>query len=334
MLGKPELIGIDIGQYSIKVARMKGGRRLSASRLVYDVIPYEVRESRDQEALKQLVTSAVKKAKASVGQPVVHVNAGDAILREVKVDKNLRNDDLEGAIELELAEVLPFGMDQVYFDFDEKPNSEGLRQTASVRRELADSKVKLLSNLPKSFKSAEVDVDAYALARIVKFLYKTFTGSRADAPIMLVDIGYNRSRFYVYEAGELKFNREQQIGGQQATEIIMDVFDVDRELAETRKLTNGFGDEYQNMVLAPFAQAFSEQLNLAVDFYEATREDSLDLGGIYLIGGGSKLVGLVEALEQYVNHPVALFDSTLSVNHANYGGEFVLSMGLALEGDR
>ena len=116
MLGKPEIIGVDIGQYSIKVAQIKqSGKAFTANHLAYEVIPPEVRLQRDRVTLSKIVAATLKKQKVNKGQVVLHVNTGDVIMREVNVDASLRGNELEGAIELELNDAIPFGMDQVYF---------------------------------------------------------------------------------------------------------------------------------------------------------------------------------------------------------------------------
>ena len=58
------LVGIDIGQYSLKIARIKqSGKSITANSLSYEVIPSEIREGRDKEALGKMITAALKKLK-------------------------------------------------------------------------------------------------------------------------------------------------------------------------------------------------------------------------------------------------------------------------------
>ena len=290
MLGKPEIIGVDIGQYSIKVAQIKqSGKAFTANHLAYEVIPPEVRLQRDRVTLSKIVAATLKKQKVNKGQVVLHVNTGDVIMREVNVDASLRGNELEGAIELELNDAIPFGMDQVYFDFDEVPSKKGTRLAVVVRRDVADEKTALLNNLPKTFGKPQVDVDAFAFTRVLKYVSKSDVGK--NDRIMLIDIGFSRSRFYVCKGSELLFSREQQIGGNTVNEIIMDVFDIDAESAENRKIGHSFGDEYKDLVLTPYVQTFTEQLHLALHFYEANNvtENPEPIKVIYLTGGGARL---------------------------------------------
>ena len=333
MLGKPEIIGVDIGQYSIKVAKVKqSGKAFTANHLAYEVIPPDVRQQRDRATLSTLVANILKKQGVKNGQVVLHVNTGDVIMREVNVASSLRGNELEGAVE----------MDQVYFDFDEVPNKKGTRLAVVVRRDVADDKTALLNKLPKNFSKPQVDVDAFAFTRVLKYVAKNDVGK--NDRIMLIDIGFSRSRFYVCKGSELLFSREQQIGGNTVNEIIMDVFDIDAESAENRKIGHSFGDEYRDLVLTPYVQTFSEQLHLALDFYEANNvtENPEPIKAIYLTGGGARLTGFVDALgAANVSHTIRLLnlapyiklsgsqrsDDTLQsgINHA-------LAIGLAMEG--
>lgn len=297
MLGKSELIGIDVGQYSVKIARIKQtAKNITATSLTYEIIPSEIREQRDDEALSKMIMAALKKQKIAKGQAVLHVNLGDVIMRNVVLENpKVSGMVLEGELELELGNAIPFGVDQVYYDYDEKPNKNGARTVVAVRRDVADRKANLLKDLPKTFTAPEVDVDAFAFSRLLEYVIKK---EGAKGNIMIIDIGYMRSRFYVYNRDtDLLFSREQQFGGKNVNDIIRDVFDVNEETAENRKLSKDFTSaEYDDLVLGSYVHTFNEQLHLVMDFYEASEYGKEQISMIYLTGGGSRLSGLVESL--------------------------------------
>lgn len=336
MLGTPEIFGVDIGQYSIKIARVKSsGKSFTANYLGYDIIPDEVRESRDKATLAKIVVTAIKKHKMSKGQPVIHINAGDTIMRRVELDPSLRGADLEGAVELELSDSLPFPLDQVYLDYDEKVDADGKRLTVAGRRDIIDAKTNLLSGLGKNYAPTHVDVDAFAFARTMESL-----GLLTQQPVMLVDVGFARSRFYVFHGTELIYNREQQVGGNHVNEIIRDVFDIDAVQAETRKLTQSFGDEYHDLVLLPYVNMFAEQMSLALDFYEANNTNSYQIYNIYFTGGGSALKDFIPLLREHINQPIELLNFAGNIKSKqndgdtsiNTGVHHALAIGLAMEG--
>lgn len=336
MLGTPELFGVDIGQYAIKIARVKSsGKGFAATHLGYEIIPDEVRANRDKATLAKIVVTAIKKHKMTKGQPVIHVNAGDTILRRLELDPALRGSDLEGAVELELSDSLPFPLDQVYIDYDEKPDGEGKRLAVAGRRDIIDGRTDLLAGLGKNYAPVQVDVDALAFARVLESL-----GMLGSTPVMLVDIGFARSRFYVFKGTDLIYNREQQVGGNHVNEIIRDVFDIDAAQAETRKLTQSFGEEYHDLVLMPYVNMFAEQMSLALDFYEANNTGALDIHNIYLTGGGAVLKDFLPLLRENIGRPLELLNFSGNIRgkyhdfdaSINTGMHHTLAIGLAMEG--
>lgn len=342
MLGKSELIGIDVGQYSIKIARIKQtAKNISAFSMAYEVIPSEIRDKRDEETLAKTVQMVMKKQKISKGQVVFHVNLGDCSMRQIILENNnLTGNNLERAIEAEVNTITPLGLDNVYFDYDEKPDSAGRRTIVAVARDIANRKVNLTKGLPKTFTAPQVDVDAFAFSRLIEYVYKK-EGSQGNT--MIVDIGYSRSRFYVYdEEANLVFNREQQIGGKQVNDIIVDVFDINEETAENRKLIRDFtNNEYNELVLNSYVHTFSEQMNLVFDFYEASEYGKTPIQKVYLTGGGSNLAGLGEALSQATSKEIKLLDLSDYIRLSSSdrdnlilqtGLSHALAIGLAIEG--
>lgn len=345
MLGKPEVIGIDVGQYSVKLARIKQtSKSITITHLTYETIPAEVRDQRDKEALSKIVMSALKKQKMSKGTPVLHVNFSDVVMRTITLDSALEGNALEGRVELELAQAIPFPIENVYFDFDDKVGKDGVCVAAAVRRDIADDKVALLKGLPKSFDDPQVDIDSLAIARLMGYVSKI--DGLEDSVVAVVDIGYSRSRFYFCKGSELLFTREQQIGGKQVNDIIMDMFDVTDDVAENRKITNDFSrTDYDDLVLSPYLNTFVEQVRLASDFFEASGEHGKEpVKALYMIGGGSRLFRLSERLNEELGYEVKLLNLSMYIKGKlidaldskdgllQTGINHALAIGLAIEG--
>lgn len=338
MLGNPEYIGIDIGQYAIKIARVKkSGKSFVSNYLVYEILPEDVRGGKNREELKNLVTRILKTHKIIKGQPVIHVTSGDTVMRSIVVPESTGKEALEGAIELDLGQSLPFGLDQVYFDFDDEPDVNGGYLAVAARRDIVDEKTSLFAGKAKTLDKPQVDVDVFAYERLVESLSRA--GRIHGTTIAIMDIGYTHSRISVYQDGKYVFVREPQIGGNQVSEIIRDVYDIDLDSAESRKLNQNLGGEYEELVLAPYATSLGEQVNLALDFYEASSPTARAVEKIYVTGGGSQLKGLIPALSEKLSASIEKLDlsqfvklqskqTDLLQNGINHG----LAIALALEG--
>lgn len=331
-----EYIGVDIGQYSVKVAHIrKAGKSFVCNNMIYEVLPEAVRRGTDKGGLKKLITNILKFHKINKGLPVLHISSSDALMRNITVPENTTKEQLESSIEMELAPSLPFPMDQVYYDFDEDVGPDGSHLVIAGRRDIIDAKTSLFSEKAKTLEDPQVDLDVFAFERLFQSLIAS--GDISGENVAVVDIGYLRTRISVYQNGRYVFVRDAQIGGNQATEMIRDVYDVDLETAETKKLNLTVDDEYNNLVLKPYVASFAEQLNLAIDFYEASGISAKALDRIYLVGGGALLHGLVDRLRDSVSAPVELLNikNKLKVRSDIDGKQLSLSgalaMGLAME---
>ncbi|ABQ13539.1 type IV pilus assembly protein PilM [Dichelobacter nodosus] len=333
------LVGVDIGQYAIKIAKAKkSGKVFVCDFLISEVIPSDIREKKDKLALKNLLNRIWKEYKLSSYTPVIHVHAGDTIMRQVHVDESLSGNELEGAMELDLAPAIPFGIEQVYFDYAEKPDANGDRLAVAARRDLIDPKTDLFVDpkKPKAKIKPMVDVDVFAYERLVSYLPNS--GVASEPCFMIADISYNRCRFAVYRDHKYVFHREQQLGGQKINENFIDVYDIDNEAAEVKKINQNFGEEYNELVLTPFAAELAEQINLAIDFYEASSPDSASVEKIYLTGGGANTHNLLKKLEQNLSISVDLLDLSRFIklqrgqpDLLRNGLSHALAIGLALE---
>lgn len=338
MLGNTDFIGIDIGQYAIKLARLKkSGKSFVCNFLGYEIIPEEIRANKDKKALQEFMNQILKSYKISKGQPVIHMSIGEAILRHVILPDNTTKEGMEGAIELDLGNSLPFGIDQVYYDFDEKPGKDGSYLAVAARRDLIDGKTALLNGRVKTLNGPQVDLDAFAFERLIEAM--THNGTIVGSTIGILDIGYLRSRIFVYQNAQYVFAREPQIGGNTVNEIIRDVYDMDIDSAEGKKLNQNFGDEYEELVLNPYINTLSEQINLAIDFYEASAADSTKLDMLYVTGGGALLRGLIEGLRSTIVVPVDVLNLSSHIKLQSGQSEIFqtglnhsLSIGLAMEG--
>lgn len=328
-----DLIGIDIGQFAVKIARAKkSGKSFSCNFMSYDVIPPEVRGKK--EAMAAFMSTLLQQYKIVKGQPVIHVGFGDVIMREIHVDPSLRGDELEGAIEVDLAPALPFGIEQVYFDYDED-SRDGNYLTVAARRDKVDFRVDMLADRAKTLAGPEVDVDVFALERVMEGLYRT--RKIESGAVALLDIGYMQSRFHVFHDGDYIFTRESSAGGNAVNDMIGDIYDVDPETAEMRKMRGDFAHDYDELVLTPYAHSVAEQINFAMDFYDTSAESS-PIQVLYLTGGGSQLQGLIDKLRMLLDIPVQMLSLEDQIKsqarkheQMRQGSHHVLAIGLGLE---
>lgn len=307
MLGSSKtMLAVDAGHFSVKSVQGKFKNNVKFNGKIGDLIvrqtPQDQRESDIHHSLAPIY------AKKSEIYTVTSLS--DVIMREVNVTDDLTEYEQEAAIEVELSETLPFSLDQVYFDFKEiksgnLDNSDQRYLVAASRRDSIDSLTADILSFDKNANEIKVDIDAYALGRLINAIY--YEPLQTEL-ILLVDIAHERSRYYFYNNQGLLFNREQQIGGKYATESIAEIYDLSFEDAQLLKHRDEHDAEFTQLVVKPFSAAFSEQLNLVIDFFDASGKADKEISKIVLMGGGSCLNGFVEELQSLTNKVVEMLD--------------------------
>lgn len=318
------MLGIDIGSYAVKVATVKSsGNKASVEQFAIEVLPLESQGGKASVATLQEVTKRlIKKIGKGQDKACLSIPTASSIIKTIELDKSASGDTLEGEVQMQLLNLVPFPLEQVYSDFQSlgvsatDPNKQDVFVAAS-RKDIVDKIASCIDN--KQVKHKEVDIEGLVYAQILeKIKGKNYRDSYA-----VIDIGYRTTRVYIYNDGNLIFNREQQIGGQQLTENISEAFGLSIEEAEQRKLSGDHSEEFRSTVLNNYLDNVSEQVALAIEFFHSTGADS-KIEAAYLCGGGSLVSGLAASLSE--NIPSTQFESLPTHGKVKFGRK-VTSLG-------
>ncbi len=287
------MLGIDIGAYSIKAAVVKkSGKKVAIDQVITEVLPMEKRGgSIDVGTLRSLVGKVVKRVGKGQSKVALSIPTSSAILKTLQVDKGLSEDMLEGEIQLELVNFVPFPLDQVYIDFrrmgrsESDPDREDVFVAAS-RRDFVDKMADAVTS--RTIKTKEVDVEAFAIGQVLEYV----KGVGYEDAYAVVDIGYKTTTFCVFQRGEMIFSREQQVGGHNLTEAIAEVSGV--ELAEAEDTKHNAIDSVPRAVVQGYVESICEQLAMGLEFYSSSNDAPLK--SIYVTGGGSLVPRLIDSL--------------------------------------
>ncbi len=291
------MFGIDIGSYSVKAAVVKKTGRGVATieQIAYEVLPEDARGgSADSATMRRIVTSLIKKVGKGQDRVALSVPTSSVILKKIDVESGLNESSLEGEIQMQLVNFVPFPLDQVYADYvslgksSQDPEKEEIFIAAS-RRDVID---KLASFVDvKSIRKKEVEVEAFALGQVLEQI----KGKNYREPYAIIDVGYQSTVISVFKAGNMLFNREQQIGGYHLTEAIAEAGGMSMSDAEEVKLNNVHA--VSSSVLNAYFDTLNEQITMALEFFYSSNHERVE--GIYLTGGGSLLSGLLESIATF-----------------------------------
>lgn len=117
-----------------------------------------------------------------------------------------------------------------------------------------------------------------------------------------VDLGHQNTRITVIWRDRVQATRQIPLGGRNLDLTAADELGVDAFLARTYKLSN-----YQDILSSPAVGELCERIAVeilkVINFYQFTYRSS-NLSGIFLVGGGSALPALREAIANTVGLPL------------------------------
>lgn len=303
----PTLLGLDISSTAVKLLELSssgGGRLRVESYAVEALPPNSVVEKNiaDVEAVGESIRRAVKRSGTRTKQAAVAVAGSSVITKIITMNASLKDDEMEGQIELEADQYIPYPLEEVNLDFevlgpsDKNPEAVDVLLAAS-RSENVDMRVASLEIGGLTAKI--VDVEAYALENAFAYVAEQLPGEGKDQTIAVVDIGATMTTLNVLHDLKIIYTREQVFGGKQLTEEIMRRYGLSYEEAGMAKRQGGLPDNYASEVLDPFKDAMSQQVSRSLQFFFSSSQfNSVD--HIVMAGGSSSIAGADELIESKI----------------------------------
>ncbi|TPW17895.1 MAG: type IV pilus assembly protein PilM, partial [Elusimicrobia bacterium] len=169
LLGSKEILGVDIGSYSIKVAYIKnegGGPQLKAWGLLpLDLNPEASPEQKKQQAVNLLRAFLIQK-QIQVKEAATSVSGNAVIVRYVKFPR-LNKDELWATLATEAEPFIPFDIKDVQLGFHilGELTEEGQKKMETVlvaaKKDAIQARVEVLE--AAGLKPTIIDVDSFAL---------------------------------------------------------------------------------------------------------------------------------------------------------------------------
>ena len=260
---------------------------------------------------------------------------------------------LENAIRYRAQEALPIPIEEAVLDFHvlgERVDDEGhtVRRILLVvaYRELIDRYVSACKKA--GIRLSGIDLEAFALLRALGEPPSADDQGPADAALVVVSIGHDRSTFAVSDGRVCEFTRVLDWGGHTLDVAMARELDcapseaepVKRELSLSTAnvpegLTQEQADEAREAVRRQL-QAFARELVSSLQFYQ-NQPASLGIGEIVITGGTAHLAGLADELQRLIGVRVAVGDPLTrvrlgrKVREAEQLGSFAVAIGLGIE---
>ena len=289
----------------MRVAQLVGDRgRVRAIRFAEQSLPADYRwePGGDREPLVHAIRQAMEKAGIRTRTAIMAVPRGQATAR-ISAFPPADRSDLERVVGYDLADHIPFPLDQVVVDWQPLGISRGEAGltdvlVVAVQRDLVREHLRVAEDA--GLRPAAVTIDALALDDLARRVPREPTGLTVT-----VAIGARASTINVSEGDRLRLTRSVGLGGQHLTRAIQEDLGLTVHEAEMQKETAGLGllaqDPRPSRIAAWLENLLGEIRRSALSFGPAA------VSSILLAGPEASLPGLKEAIHgEFGAEPIRL----------------------------
>ncbi|WP_448874248.1 type IV pilus biogenesis protein PilM [Desulfobulbus propionicus] len=304
------IVGVDIGSHAVKVCQLqKAGKGYKLIALGSATIPPGAVEDgvlQDPDEVSKVISGLLKNLKIKSSKIGISISGYSVIVKKISLEK-MEDTALEEYIKAEAEQYIPFDVEDVYLDFQKLPQKSQSDERLEImlvaaKKEVVNDYLNMLQNL--KLETVLVDVDGFALENIWE------TVSDVVENVALVDIGASKMNINIISNGVSVLARDIVVGSDQLTEQLANMLNIDYLSAEKVKLGREECLEKQEDITRIFNQTCTQwvlEIKKAIDLYFANNPDS-PLKSLVLSGGGAKVNGLADYIEQETGLKVILFN--------------------------
>ncbi|MEW5802760.1 MAG: type IV pilus assembly protein PilM [bacterium] len=300
---KKDLIGLDIGTDSLKLAQLKknskGYELVKAGLKPLPPGAISEDEISDKQTVVESIKQLVREQKIAIKNVATSVSGRSVIIKRIKLPV-MNEKELAESIFYEAEQYIPFDISDVNLDFQIMTNaqqkSEGEMDVllVAVKKERIQEVVSIITQA--GLNPAVIDIDVFALENQFDINNSQDTGSY----MVLLDIGADTMNMNILWEGGTVFTRDASLGGNSYTKILQTSLNLDYDQA--RRLNQGENVEgvTKDQVLAlreSFYEEIFSEIQRSFDYFHATA-DNAPITKILLSGGTSKADGIDQALSQ------------------------------------
>ena len=313
LFGSKEMVGLDIGSSSVKMAYVKsvgienrlkkfGVYPLQADSIVDGSII-------DPPAVVEGIQGVMRDLKIREKNVAISLSGHSVIIKKVQLPTQT-TEELEESIQWEVEQYIPFDIKDVKIDFhvigplrDDPTKMDVL---------LVAAKIDLINDYISVVKEAGlvpcvVDIDSLAIGNAFELTHPV---SDEHVP-MVVNIGASFMNINILHAGVPLFTRDVPGGGGMYTSEIQKQMAVSYEMAEEykiKKIDPGERADKLDEIMKDVSSMLATDAQRSYNFFSATYPDRM-VTKVYLTGGAAKSAFLKETFAEKIGVGVEIFDA-------------------------
>jgi type IV pilus assembly protein PilM len=284
------IIGLDIGNYRLKVATGEGsGARVVAARLPDNLV--KGNEIVAFEAMAQFIKESLKKARISPGKCAIVLPNGLYHLRRTKVAV-MTTGQLKVNLPYEFHDYIAQDTDSYVYDYLVLGNdgneldimAAALQKDRMYRfeRMCRDAGLKLTGIVP----------DVLCLQNVVE-RYMEISGQQ-NGDYVILDIGHLSTTLTFFRDGVYEISRDMSFGGESISRKVADDSGIDIHIAQLNVEKNQ-NDVLKSEPLREIYENIATEINRVLNFYNYNNPGN-KIECIYFCGGGSHVAPLMQTI--------------------------------------
>lgn len=316
---KKDAVALDIGSSSIKLVQMNQTKKgWELVKLGMKELPPEAIVDGsiiDSITVTGTVKDLIKEHGVKVKDAVSSLTGHSVIIKKVNFPA-MTEDELAESIQWEAEQYIPFPITDVNIDFqilgaDMEGSGQMEVMLVAVKKDVINDYTNVIKEA--GLTPVVIDVDSFALENMMEINYPVPTGEN----LAVVNIGASITSISVIFGGLTIFTRSIPMGGNQFTEEIQRQLNISFRDAEALKTGS------EGTALDTTAQSAIETVSTNLAF-EIKRSLDFFLGGahgayvskVYLSGGGSRVQGLPDLMQDKTGIPVEIVNPFKNVGYS------------------
>jgi type IV pilus assembly protein PilM len=265
----------------------------------------------DTAAVGEAIRRAVKRSGTKTKDVAIAISGDAAITKIIQLPKTLAANQLEGQVEVQADQYIPFPMEEVRYDYEvmgESKSDPDMQDVLLVATRTENVDQRRAAVEAAGMVAKVVDVEPFALENACQLMAHQMPDGGMGHVIALVDFGASNTTFSVLQNMRVIYTRDFSFGGQLLTEEIMRTYGLSLEDAGRAKKEGGLPSNYGPEVLDPFIDDMTQQVSRSLQFFLASGGGREQPEQILVCGGCANIPGVPDVISSKVGIPTEIGD--------------------------
>lgn len=305
------LLGVDIGTTFIKAVLLAPiDQHWECRGVACELIPSQAfteRDIVDFDSVSNTLKIIMMKLKLKHQPTVIAVSGTSVLSKVIQMPLDLDEQHLEEQIEIEADSLIPYPLDEVYWDFETLGATVNQTDKADVlltaaHRQLVDNRMTLAREAGMLPKIVDTELDALENLALAQY-----TDTDSSLEQVMIHIGNELMHIVVTQANTVTYSKEHQFGLQHFTQDIALTMRLDGQTVLQQLSADTLDTQWQQQVLPIFHAQLQQHILRALQLMQNLLNNELPTS-IHLCGGVAMLPNIAESLTTEMGITFTLVD--------------------------